>query len=53
MAPSGLHVDLNHADLFQRDEVFGDAGLAGADGRDDVPSGRRAVYRQEPHNLIP
>ena len=53
MTPPGLHVDLNGADLFKCDEVFGDAGLARADGCDDVPSGRRAVCRQEPQNLIP
>lgn len=53
MTPPSLHIDLNGADLFKCDEVFGDAGLAGADGRDDVPSGRRTIRRQEPQNLIP
>lgn len=53
MAPSGLHIDLNRADLFECHEVFGDAGLAGADGCDDVPSGCRTVCRQKSQNLIP
>lgn len=53
MPPSGFHVDLNGADLFKCDEVFGDAGFTGADRRDDVPSGRRTVCRQESQNLIP
>jgi hypothetical protein len=53
MAPSGFHIDLNRPDLFQRDEVFGDAGLAGADCCDDVPPGRRTIRRQESQNLIP
>ncbi|SCZ56383.1 hypothetical protein SAMN02799638_01813 [Arthrobacter sp. UNCCL28] len=53
MAPSGLHIDLNGADLFKGYEVFGDAGLAGADRCDDIPSGRRTICRQEPQNLIP
>ena len=53
MAPSGVHVDLNGADPFKCDEVFGDARLAGADCCDDVPSGRRTVRRQESQNLIP
>ncbi len=53
MAPSGFHVDLDGADFLKCDEVFGDAGLAGADRCDNVPSGRRTVCRQEPQNLIP
>jgi len=53
MPPTGFHIDLNRADLFQCHEVFGDAWLAGADCRDDVPSGRRTICRQEPQNLIP
>ncbi len=53
MAPSGFHVDLNGADPFKCDEVFGDAGLAGTDCCDDVPSGRRTVRRQESQDLIP
>lgn len=53
MAPSGLNVDLNRADLFQCDEVFGDAGLAGADRRDYVPSGRGTICRKKSQNLIP
>lgn len=53
MSPPGFHIDLDGAYFLKCDEVFGDAGLAGADCRDDVPSGRRTVCRQEPQNLIP
>lgn len=53
MTPPSLHIDLNSADLFKGYEVFGDAGLTGADGCDDVPSGRRTICREEPQNFIP
>ncbi|KNH21161.1 hypothetical protein ACU18_03240 [Arthrobacter sp. ZBG10] len=53
MPPPGFHIDLNRADLFKGNEVFGDAGFAGADRCDDVPSRCRTVCRQESQNLIP
>ncbi|QSZ54346.1 hypothetical protein AYX19_16060 [Paenarthrobacter ureafaciens] len=53
VTPPSLHIDLNGADLFKCDEVFGYAGLAGADGCDDVPSGRRTICRQKPQNFVP
>lgn len=52
MPSPGLDVDHHHTRFLQCCEMFGHAGVARADSRDDVAAGCRPAGGKEPEDLV-